>query len=138
VSVDKLALALALLALILAGWTGLTARRERRSRAGYGATAPRAAWSSAESEQPRSGGTQPAAGALRHVSVVRYDAFDDVAGRQSFTAALLDDRGEGLVITALHGRAESRTFLKGVGGSARDELSPEEKRAVAYAMEETG
>jgi len=77
--------------------------------------------------------------ALRHVSVVRYDAFDDVTGRLSFTAALLDDRGDGLVITSLHARSESRTYLKGVvdgspTGAGPDAFSPEEQRAVSYAQ----
>lgn len=71
--------------------------------------------------------------ALRHVSVVRYDAFSDVTGRQSFTAAILDDNGDGIVITSLHSRTESRTLLKGVSAARGDGLSPEEQQAVDYA-----
>ena len=37
----------------------------------------------------------PTRGALRHVAVVRYDAFGDMGGRLSFSAALLDDRATG-------------------------------------------
>ena len=121
-----LALVIAVIALVVAGWSGLVARR---------------AWAARIAAAGPQTGSEPlsdaAPGALRHVSVVRYDAFEDVAGRQSFTAAILDDRGEGLVITALHARTESRTFLKGVGGSASDRLSPEEERAVAYARDTT-
>lgn len=72
--------------------------------------------------------------ALRHFSVVRYDAFDDVSGRMSFTAAILDDNGDGLVITSLHSRAESRTFLKGITAGTAEGLSPEEQEAVDHAM----
>lgn len=72
--------------------------------------------------------------ALRHFSVVRYDAFDDVTGRLSFTAAILDDNGDGLVITSLHSRAESRTFLKGITAGTAEGLSPEEQEAVDHAM----
>ena len=130
------ALGVALIALIVAGWSSLVARRDRRARPAPGAaTEPWAGPGSPPAAAPIVGVPNPADGALRHVSVVRYDAFDDIAGRQSFTAALLDDNGEGLVITALHGRAESRTFLKGVGGSASDALSPEEQRAVSYARD---
>ena len=130
------ALGVALIALIVAGWSSLAARRDRRARtAPVAATEPRTGPGSPPAAAPIVGVPNPTSGALRHVSVVRYDAFDDIAGRQSFTAALLDDRGEGLVITALHGRTESRTFLKGVGGSASDLLSPEEQRAVAYARD---
>ena len=44
--------------------------------------------------------------ALRHVAVVRYDAFGDMGGRLSFSAALLDDAGDGLVLTSINGRSE--------------------------------
>lgn len=79
------------------------------------------------------------ADALRHVSVVRYDAFGDLGGRLSFTAALLDDGGDGLVLTSLHGRSESRSYLKGIkGGQAGEEhLSPEELQAISYALRGT-
>lgn len=73
--------------------------------------------------------------ALRHVSVVRYDAFGDLGGRLSFSAALLDDAGDGLVLTSIHGRAETRSYIKGVkGGTGDAELSPEELQAVSYAL----
>jgi len=72
--------------------------------------------------------------ALRHVSVVRYDAFGDMGGRYSFSAALLDDVGDGLVITSIHARSETRTYLKGlVGGGSDIALSPEEEQAVRVA-----
>jgi len=72
--------------------------------------------------------------ALRHVSVVRYDAYGDMAGRYSFSAALLDDNGDGLIITSIHGRNETRSYLKGIAsGTADIPLSPEEEAAVAEA-----
>jgi len=75
------------------------------------------------------------ADALRHVSVVRYDAFGDMGGRLSFSAAMLDDGGDGLVLTAIHGRSETRSYIKGVkGGSSEASLSPEEQQAVTYAL----
>lgn len=78
--------------------------------------------------------TPHVAAALRHVAVVRYDAFGDSAGRLSFSAALLDDAGDGLVITSIHARDESRTYAKGViGGRSDVTLTPEERQAVAAA-----
>jgi hypothetical protein len=75
------------------------------------------------------------ADALRHVAVVRYDAFRDMGGRMSFSAALLDDAGDGLVLSAIHGRAETRSYAKGVKAGASDQqLSPEERQAIAFAM----
>lgn len=69
--------------------------------------------------------------ALRHVAVIRYDAFEDMGGRMSFTAALVDDHGDGILVTTIHARAESRTYIKGLRGGVADVLlSPEEEQAV--------
>ncbi|GAB3586930.1 DUF4446 family protein [Calidifontibacter terrae] len=71
---------------------------------------------------------------LRHVSVVRYDAFGDMGGRLSFSAAIVDDSGDGLVISSIHARGESRTYAKGViDGRSEITLTPEERQALAAA-----
>jgi len=76
---------------------------------------------------------------LRHVGVVRYDAFGDMGGRLSFSAALLDDRGDGVVLTSINGRTETRTYAKGVSASGSgQELSPEEEQAIGYASRPDG
>lgn len=78
------------------------------------------------------------ADALRHVAVVRYDAFPDMGGRLSFSVALLDDDGDGLVITSINGRSETRTYAKGVKAAKSDhQLSPEENQAISYATRGT-
>ena len=75
------------------------------------------------------------ADALRHVAVVRYDAFGDMGGRLSFSVALLDDGGDGLVITSINGRTETRTYSKGVkAGTSEASLSPEEEQAIGFAI----
>lgn len=71
---------------------------------------------------------------LRHVSVVRYDAFRDLSGRLSFSVALLDDTGDGMMLTSLRGRSETQFIAKGVKAGKDDGLSPEEKEAITYAM----
>ncbi|MGA8047313.1 MAG: DUF4446 family protein [Dermatophilaceae bacterium] len=74
------------------------------------------------------------ASALRHVAVVRYDAFGDMGGRLSFSAALVDDAGDGVVISSIHARGESRTYAKGlVAGRSDTTLTPEEQQALAAA-----
>ena len=74
------------------------------------------------------------ADALRHLSVVRYDAFGDVGGHLSWSLALLDDAGHGVVLTSIHGRSEARTYAKSVSGwSCEQPLSPEEEEAIAHA-----
>jgi hypothetical protein len=74
--------------------------------------------------------------AIRHVSVVRYDAFADMGGRLSFSAALLDDAGDGLVLTSINGRSETRTYAKGIKGGQSEQraLSPEEEQAIGVAL----
>jgi hypothetical protein len=75
-----------------------------------------------------------AGGALRHLAVVRYDAFDDMGGRLSWSLALLDDSGDGVVLTSIRGRSEARTYAKSVTGwRSEQELSPEETEAVSHA-----
>lgn len=72
--------------------------------------------------------------ALRHVAVVRYDAFGDMGGRMSFSVAIVDDTGDGMVISSIHARGESRTYAKGiVGGDSEIVLTPEERQALDAA-----
>ena len=72
--------------------------------------------------------------ALRHLAVVRYDAFGDMGGHLSWSVALLDDSGHGVVLTSIHGRSEARTYAKNVAGWACDQAtSPEEDEAVSIA-----
>jgi hypothetical protein len=72
--------------------------------------------------------------ALRHLAVVRYDAFGDMGGHLSWSLALLDDRGNGVVLTSIHGRSEARTYAKNISSWTSDQqLSPEETEAVAAA-----
>lgn len=73
--------------------------------------------------------------AIRHVGVVRFDAFGDMGGRMSFTAALVDDRGDGIILTTIHARSESRTYIRGLReGKADSELSTEELQAVDQVL----
>ncbi len=72
--------------------------------------------------------------ALRHLAVVRYDAFGDMGGHLSWSLALLDDEGDGVVLTAIHGRADTRSYAKNVAAwTSTQQLSPEETEAVSLA-----
>jgi hypothetical protein len=74
---------------------------------------------------------------VSRIGVVRYDAYDDIGGQQSFSAALLDEHGDGVVITSITGRTDGRTFLKSVhAGEGTQLLSDEESAAVAAAREQ--
>jgi hypothetical protein len=72
--------------------------------------------------------------ALRHLAVVRYDAFGDMGGHLSWSLALLDEGGHGVVLTSIHARSEARTYAKNISGwTSEQQLSPEEEEAVAAA-----
>jgi hypothetical protein len=72
--------------------------------------------------------------ALRDFAVVRYDALNEGAGQLSFSFALLNSSGDGVVLSSINGRAETRTYAKPiVAGQGKQELSPEEAQAVQSA-----
>jgi hypothetical protein len=72
--------------------------------------------------------------ALRHLAVVRYDAFGDMGGHLSWSVALLDDAGNGVVLTSIHGRSDARTYAKTITGwTCEQQLSPEELEALEHA-----
>lgn len=76
-----------------------------------------------------------AAAAMRKIALVRYDAFADMSGRMSFSLALLDQRGDGVTISAIAGRTDTRVYAKAVaGGRGKHDLSPEEQQAVSAAL----
>lgn len=74
-------------------------------------------------------------GSVRHVALLRFDAFEDVGGRLSFSCALLDDHGSGVVLTSINGRQETRVYAKPVTvGASSYNLSTEEAEAIRQAM----
>ena len=77
-------------------------------------------------------------GSLQHVGLVRFNPFEDTGSDQSFAIALLDDRRDGIVISSLHGRGQTRVFAKPVeGGASKHTLSDEEAQAIQVAVEGT-
>jgi hypothetical protein len=73
--------------------------------------------------------------ALQRFFMVRYDAFEDMGGRLSFSAALLDDHGNGVVLTSINGRTETRTYAKPIVNlESEHNLSDEERAAIQGAV----
>lgn len=77
--------------------------------------------------------------ALQKFHMLRYDAFEDMGGRLSFSAAFLDDHGDGVVLTSINGRTETRTYAKDIVNlSSEHNLSDEEREAIAGAVAAQG
>ncbi len=76
--------------------------------------------------------------AFRRVGLVRFNPFEDTGSDQSFSLALLDEDGDGFVITSLHARGLTRIYGKGIAGWRPEAaLSDEETRALAIARDQT-
>ncbi|HEY2142322.1 MAG TPA: DUF4446 family protein [Solirubrobacteraceae bacterium] len=74
-------------------------------------------------------------GTIAHRALVRYDAYNELSGRQSMSIALLDDERSGIVLSCIHHRDQARVYAKQVhGGRSELELSPEEAEAVSMAL----
>ncbi len=74
-------------------------------------------------------------GAFQKADVVRYDAFNDIGGKLSHSIALLNDKGDGIILTTINGRQESRSYAKPVeGGKSSYNLSEEEEQAINKAL----
>ena len=72
--------------------------------------------------------------AISRIGLIRFDAFEDAGGAQSFALALVDDDGDGIVITSLHSRPTTRVYVKAIRrGVADAPLSDEETRALQDA-----
>ncbi|MFI5004188.1 MAG: DUF4446 family protein, partial [Solirubrobacterales bacterium] len=78
-------------------------------------------------------------GAIAHRALVRYDAYNELSGRQSVSIALLDGVRSGVVISCIHHRDQARVYAKQVHeGRSELELSPEEAEAVRLALSPEG
>jgi hypothetical protein len=76
---------------------------------------------------------------IQHIGLVRFNPFEDTGSDQSFAVALLDERRDGVVISSLHGRSNTRVFAKPVaGGTSSHTLSDEETQAIRIAVSGTG
>ena len=125
---DIVALALAAVALVIA----VSMRAQSRKRGGDGVDALPEDVHGLRQEVAAL--RAEAKDALRHLAVVRYDAFGDMGGHLSWSLAVVDDGGNGVVLTSIHGRSEARSYAKSIAGwSCDQQLSPEEVEAIDRA-----
>jgi hypothetical protein len=76
---------------------------------------------------------------IQKIGLVRFNAFDDVGGEQSFALVLLNGNGDGIAVSSLYGRQDSRLYAKGiVNGEGERPLSDEERRALQQALPNSG
>ena len=75
--------------------------------------------------------------AIAYRGLVRFDAYNEMSGRQSTSIALLDAHGSGVVVSSIHHRDQARVYAKQVHeGRGELELGPEEEEAVRLALSE--
>jgi len=73
--------------------------------------------------------------ALQQWGLVRFSAFENIGGDQSFALAMLDNKGNGVVMSSIFGREESRIYCKAIeDGKSNYTLSKEEKEAIEKAL----
>jgi hypothetical protein len=77
--------------------------------------------------------------AIQRVGLVRFNPFEDTGSNQSFAMALLDEDGDGVIVSSLHTRQATRVYVRPVnGGVAERALSDEEQQALAQATSARG
>jgi predicted transcriptional regulator len=68
---------------------------------------------------------------LQNVKMVRYDAFDAMGGKMSYSLLLTDANNKGIILTSIYGRDESRNFAKDIdNGKSSYVLADEEKQLL--------
>lgn len=71
----------------------------------------------------------------RHLGLVRYDAFPDTGGNQSFTLAVYDDNGDGAILSSIVGRADNKVYGKNlINGKSDHNLTDEDQKAILEAV----
>ena len=74
--------------------------------------------------------------AITHVGVVRFRAFEDMGSDLSYAVALLDAHHNGVILSSIFGREDSRSYVKPIkDGQSSYTLSEEEKQALHEAMQ---
>ncbi len=74
-------------------------------------------------------------GCVAYRSLVRYDAYGEMSGRQSSSVALLDARRSGVVVSSILHREQARVYVKQIQeGRSELDLSPEEQEAIDRAL----
>jgi hypothetical protein len=75
---------------------------------------------------------------IRGYSLVRYNAYDDAGGEQSFASGLLDEHGDGYILSVLTNRNHVGVYAKRINrGTPESTLTAEESDALKQAHQKT-
>ena len=67
--------------------------------------------------------------------LVKYDAFQEMGGKLSFSLAMLDEKNDGFVLNAVHSREGCYTYVKEIiDGNSIITLADEEQQALEAAL----
>lgn len=73
-------------------------------------------------------------GCVQRVGMVRFNAYGDISGDLSYAVALLDEKGDGVVLSGMTSRHDARPYAKPIEADAsRYTLIDEEKQAISMA-----
>ena len=76
---------------------------------------------------------------FQKVGLVKYDAFNEMGGKLSFSLAMLNESDNGFVLNAVHSREGCYTYIKEIiDGNSIITLAEEEQEALKMAKESTG
>lgn len=77
-------------------------------------------------------------GTFEKMGLVKYDAFNEMGGKLSFSLAMLNQKNDGFIINAMHSREGCYTYIKEIiDGNSIINLSDEEKEALDMAVKTT-
>ena len=72
---------------------------------------------------------------FQKVGLIKYDAFNEMGGKLSFSLALLNETNDGFIINAMHSREGCYTYIKEImDGNSIIVLAEEEKEALDMAI----
>ena len=71
---------------------------------------------------------------IRNIQAIRFNPFPDQGGNQSFSLSMLNEEGDGVILSSLYARERTSVFAKPIkGGKPEHELSEEEKEVLQKA-----
>lgn len=76
---------------------------------------------------------------LQKIGVVKFDAFEDIHGQMSFSAAILNMHNSGIILTSIYGHEASNVYIRKIeNGQTDTHLLDEEKEALEKAIASAG